>query len=511
MSFSFSFETEPYIPSDPPPQTSLMQHSNHCKQYKEKEDETEEDDGTMPSIDEEFGKEYMSRFNNMRRHTISSNADNDKLLKAKSEIMKSTENLLLVAGVGGSGGCGLSNANQILHQQQQDIDMENASTSNVIFPSLVQYNSSQKPPNSSLLSEAFGGDLQSQLPTRLLFATGGTAANSATSHYHHPHHGPTRGTGMSSHNRAKHNRSVLSKQQYHYQHQQQFIGGVNLNTSNSSSNSNNNSKNIGSSGVETHQQLNLLAAAATATATRPVSQLVNGRRASDGGSNISLFNQFYSLKNPFAAVVAAVAAQQSINGSQSIETSNSFNNNSVTNLMTSTGMAVEDSSSNSSGDSSQQQQFQNFMYKPRGSITSGMPVVYPNNNNHHSSGEDEENENQAVAATNLSFGGKFHSQRKSSKSRHEPYLLEQTHQQSSISPSSSFLNNNNNSYNNNNTNNLGSGGRSRGASFSSSSFHVFPLLQHQQQLQHRGSESAAGQIELISANMLVKKEIRKFQ
>ena len=137
---------------------------------------------------------------------------------------------------------------------------------------------------------------------------------------------------------------------------------------------------------------------------------IKGRRASDGGSNISLFNQFYSLKNAYC------------------------NNNNNNNQCSSTNNNSDESNNNDSmaenGQSNPPVSFQS-----RGSITSGIPIFPavqqpPSPNPGYAAGASSEDED-----ANMSTSSAIKYQRKM-RSRHEPYTAEKSSSSGSGSLSS---------------------------------------------------------------------------
>jgi hypothetical protein len=193
----------------------------------------------------------------------------------------------------------------------------------------------------------------------------------------------------------------------------------------------------------------------------PPSSAHNIRRASDGGSNISLFSQFYSLKSPF---LLNNNTNQLADGSSSrLQESNaSFTENySSNNNDTSAATTEESSETCSNGEcGSLQPQMPMSFYKPRGSITSGIPIInlqLSNNqsagSNNHSSEEEEEpatltnsnTENNSSSNSNSNYfygdrgtNGNMKYQRKNSKTRHEPYLDALSSYAQTSTPTSQF-------------------------------------------------------------------------
>lgn len=158
----------------------------------------------------------------------------------------------------------------------------------------------------------------------------------------------------------------------------------------------------------------------------------NGRRASDGGSNISLFNQFYSLRN-----------NTILNSNNSFLTDQEFSDG-----------AVESGDNNYSDsctnlDLNKSSNMNESFRHPRGSITSGIPIF--TNLTLHSSGQatytpqssEEEEDNVQLNYNNnnnnsncLSSNNSMRCQRRSSiKARHEPYMDSSTQNAASLQTS----------------------------------------------------------------------------
>ncbi len=190
----------------------------------------------------------------------------------------------------------------------------------------------------------------------------------------------------------------------------------------------------------------------------------NGRRASDGGSNISLFNQYYTLKNLYNNnnACGTTALMHNVQNKHVISRT-VLNSNESINEIKSSLRNGNLSESNSNDDSFQQAQFQltnqsnelsqngqnelsdmsaqippsQFppnMFKSRGSITSGIPIISNSSNNMSAqmsmasqSSEDEESQVTSTSQMNLnnSYTSQqqscMKSQRRTSRSRHEPY------------------------------------------------------------------------------------------
>ena len=267
------------------------------------EEEEEEDDDEMPI--EELGREYLFRYNGIRRHTIGTNAEDNRMSSTKN-IMKSTECLLMLNENDSSCSSQLlqsdnqnsddletSNSRQTLYlfnllsNDMNSINLLENNNSNSktssneaqnfsrLMASLAQSSSNesakneyQKPSNcvqfpSANLSLPNGGSIKKvQYADESHHRGGSHHAQHHSSGHHHSHH----------HN---HHYSSAGNHHHHIQHHQNLKS---QRTRNRMSGAHHNSSHIG-------QLLSL-----------PIN---NGRRASDGGSNISLFNQFYSLKSGF--------------------------------------------------------------------------------------------------------------------------------------------------------------------------------------------------------------------
>lgn len=176
-----------------------------------------------------------------------------------------------------------------------------------------------------------------------------------------------------------------------------------------------------------------------------------GRRASDGGSNISLF-QIYSLKNAYLNnsitnnkpnfnnnYINNNASNNNINNNTNCNSNSNLNNNNNNNSNT------EENNYNTNEDTEQISIHQPpiNIYQSRGSITSGIPIFHSASSNSNintttlavsntgtvltsQSSEDEDvliNNNSGIndgCSSNTSM--KY--QRKASRSRHEPYVTD---------------------------------------------------------------------------------------
>lgn len=426
--------------------------------HSEENEEEDDDDEGMDLPIEELGKDYLSRYNSVRRHTIASNTDNDKLLSHNNEIMKSTECLLHKLNENLLGSCnqGSSSNNNLDEEDQEDNDNDEELDENnddETVNSASKYKKSSHP-TSGRNSATNKARHQLQLPA--VNMNNGFLSPNYHNHFHHQQ------------------RKTRFKHHHHYRNK--FHGGEKQSPP--------------------QQQSSLSSTSAGSSTTGSGS---SGRRASDGGSNISLFSQFYSLKNPF------------------LNTNNPNNPNQTTLLPTTTNttssMQNDDAKSNSLEESLEKPATATF-YK-RGSITSGIPIFNLQiNNSHHSSEEDDEtsvvnatssSSVNPAAATNYFYGNgnnnmKYQQRRNSKSSRHEPYL-----DAFNTSPNSSS------SLIASNTNTTGGQispvgsfsrsitGRPREPSFSSTSNNTGNSI-YANLIQHRSSEPP-GQLELILANM----------
>lgn len=147
----------------------------------------------------------------------------------------------------------------------------------------------------------------------------------------------------------------------------------------------------------------------------------NGRRASDGGSNISLFNQFYSLKNGYH-----LANRRNNPNCDSIRSSftneDSYNHEDEAEL---NNIAPDDKDNSNDDEIDNDANYPptSKIFQSRGSITSGIPifsVTSAQGNTNTTLGSQSSGEDEEVSPYNGSNSMKF--QRRSSKSRHEPYM-----------------------------------------------------------------------------------------
>ncbi len=435
----------------------------------EKDDHNDDDeDDEMPI--EELGKDYLSRFNNIRRHTIATNADNDKLLNQSNEIMKSTECLLKL------------NKQQ---KKEEELLFSASTQSQAKSPKRC----SQDERNSSFLNDdpSSSSSLYINLPQSKHFCS------HSPTHSHQTHH-----KIKHLHNNNSTNSNRLKNRTHHKLHQQQ-----------QQQHQNNNLTVINP--LTTH----LLSPQISPNHNQRSITSGYGRRASDGGSNISLFSQYYTLKNAFL---------NNLGGANY----NAANNCGESSTIRTTYKEKSSELDQQTGSSSFLHQANPNFYKPRGSITSGIPIFSQlSNQQHQSSEEDEEN-----SSSQLSHGQQnLHNfqlpqqqqqqhlhqmkyQRKNSKSRHEPYLLDAlSNTQSSNLLSHSPLpnsNNNNNLLVNNSHNNTNGRTRQRELSISgtgsnnnnnnSLSGRYANFNNNVNFMQHRDSEPS-NQLELILAHM----------
>ena len=147
------------------------------------------------------------------------------------------------------------------------------------------------------------------------------------------------------------------------------------------------------------------------------------RRASDGGSNISLFNQYYFNKqnNPSSAYMNNKSSH-SEQGSPKNPTNEDDSCHIELDNLNIEGNSNEDEETNEAENENNLRAYRSS-FRQRGSITSGIPifsVTSPSLSSKQLGSQSSEDED-----TNTFSGGSNSSmkyQRKSSKSRHEPYL-----------------------------------------------------------------------------------------
>jgi len=364
---------------------------------------------------EELGRDYLCRYNAIRRHTIGNNFDNDQ----NNYIVKSTECLLMLvennenlAKNGGKSNVNINENNFFtdLKRSSNDSDLINLNKTNnpnfgnnsltiQYFDSNNQlhnnnninnnnnnYNNNQQQLAFNLMSYNYQDKNRFQemnsIDSKYLYpfqSKEDTMNNNkiktlkqsndlGSKKYLHQH----RVNNYNKYQRQKHNRlfngtDYMSTQHYSQQQQQQQQ-------------------------QQQHSQQ-----------SQESSLSLTSRRASDGGSNISLFNQFYSLRS-----IKNNQQQSSANNNGS-DCQNQDNNLNVSNNL---GAAL---------------------YQSRGSITSGIPVFSastqltessrpesPNNqiNNSNSPNFSSEDDDSNLKDSN----NVMKCQRKSSRSRHEPYI-----------------------------------------------------------------------------------------
>jgi hypothetical protein len=346
----------------------------------------EDEDEEMPI--EELGKDYLCRYNSIRRHTIGTNIDNNKLDKSFNNIMKSTECLQLFTNeISGSAAVSLSRN-----------DFENLNI------------------NNSCNNNSYNNDHCSSNNLNLNFSILNTSPVISSNMFNNnliiqnPDHNNNNNDSVFSSNKKICNDE--NKKNFHQ------------------SDSNYNSIYHQNKFQKMRHKPTIMNRASQYNANNinPDCSIQNGRRASDGGSNISLFSQFYSLKNINPQLNPNINTDHPSNDNENFEINNYINNLNLSQSRGSikSGMPIFSSSSSSSPNS--------------GNNISPLVASANSSNNSHSS-EDEETSNGSSNNNNSNNPTNFFSnnngikyQRKSIKSRHEPYM--------DLSPNSTSLNSN---------------------------------------------------------------------
>ena len=314
---------------------------------------------------EELGRDYLCRYNAIRRHTIGTNFDNNQ----SNYIVKSTECLLMLQENDSNQS---KNTKSIVNiNENYDYKSFNANSDPVtkISSFTVQYNKSieqlkQQPQVD--ISESIKNSFNSisllhnqQEKNRL------QEMISIDSKYLHPF--PSTQTKEENKTKAfKQSNELNCSKKYIHQHRQYH-------------------------NKYRAKQIRLLNGSEQQQQQTQQETSLAGRRASDGGSNISLFNQFYSLRN--------VYLKNTENDSQNQDTLN-INNLGAT------------------------------LYQSRGSITSGIPIFSTSTQLAESSRPESpsliNNSSSACLSSeddemNLNSNNVMKLQRKTSRTRHEPY------------------------------------------------------------------------------------------
>jgi hypothetical protein len=288
--------------------TILLESSQQVERVVcEDNDDDEEDDDEMPI--EELGREYLFRYSGIRRHTIGTNAE-DNRISATKDIMKSTECLLMLNENDSSCSSQLLQSDNatsddletsassrqtlylfnLLSNDMNSINLlESSSNSNKTsseaqqnFSRLLTSLAAQKQPSgvqlhasaSSSNSLSLAGSMQ---PKKVQYA------DESHHHHHHQHH-----QHRGSHHHTHHHYGSAASSGSHHHHIQHHH--------NLKSQRTRNRMNGGAHHHHHHHHHHTNSSHIGQLLSLPIN---NGRRASDGGSNISLFNQFYSLKSGF--------------------------------------------------------------------------------------------------------------------------------------------------------------------------------------------------------------------
>ena len=349
----------------------------------------EDEDEEMPI--EELGKDYLYRYNSIRRHTIGPNLDNNKLDKSFNNIMKSTECLQLYTNeISGSAAVSLS------RNDFENLNINN--NNNIDYCSSNNLNLNLSVLNTSPLTSGnnfFNNNLLMQNSDQNnnndsdMFNSNKKICNDESKKHLHQSDNTTSIYHQNKFQKIRHKPIIMNRANQY--------------------NSNN---------------------------QNPDYSVQNGRRASDGGSNISLFSQFYSLKNINPQLYPNNNADhhhhhhQNNNDNENYEINNFINNLNLSQSRGSikSGMPIFSSSSSSSSPNS-------------GNNISPLVASAHSSNNSHSSEDEETSNGSSCNSNNNNNGNNFFGsnngikyQRKSIKSRHEPYM--------DLSPNSPSLNSN---------------------------------------------------------------------